>query len=76
MILIQCIENVYGETVSAESDFMEERLLFKVDHFYIADQDEDGHLITQDEEGEPHIVADNHQFLSSDSWFSLHFKLA
>ncbi|MFX3617595.1 MAG: hypothetical protein ACE3JK_08700 [Sporolactobacillus sp.] len=76
MILIQCIENVYGETVDVGTDSLEERLLFKLDHFYIADQDEDGHLITQDEEGEPHIIADNHELLSADSWFSDHFKLA
>ncbi|MFT8363657.1 MAG: hypothetical protein ABF586_07850 [Sporolactobacillus sp.] len=76
MILIQCTENVYGETIDVGGDCLEERLLFKTSHFYIANQDEEGHLITQDEEGETHIVADNYQNLNSDSWFCDHFKLA
>ncbi|MFT8872982.1 MAG: hypothetical protein ABF868_11980 [Sporolactobacillus sp.] len=75
MILIQCIENVYGEAISAE-DCPEARLLFKARHFYMGDQDSEGHLVTQDEDGEPHIIADDCQRLKTDTWFNDHFTLA
>ncbi|MCO7176293.1 hypothetical protein ACFP7A_10435 [Sporolactobacillus kofuensis] len=75
MILVRCIKNVYGETVEGPLDLLEERLLFKVNNFYIAGQDKEGHLVTQDEEGEPHIIADNREILSGDSWFHEHFIL-
>ncbi|GAY74743.1 hypothetical protein NBRC111894_297 [Sporolactobacillus inulinus] len=41
----------------------------------MADQDKEGHLMTQDEEGEPHIIADSIELLSIDSWFHQHFVL-
>ncbi|GEB78254.1 hypothetical protein [Sporolactobacillus inulinus] len=75
MILVRCIKNVYGEAVDIPFDFMEARLLFKVNNFYMADQDKEGHLMTQDEEGEPHIIADSIELLSIDSWFHQHFVL-
>jgi hypothetical protein len=54
---------------------MESRLLFKVNNFYMAEQDNEGHLVTQDEEGEPHIIADSNEILSGGSWFHEHFVL-
>ncbi|MET1248634.1 MULTISPECIES: hypothetical protein [Sporolactobacillus] len=75
MVLIRCIKNVYGETVEIPTDFMESRLLFKVNNFYMAEQDNEGHLVTQDEEGEPHIIADSNEILSGGSWFHEHFVL-
>ncbi|RYM05552.1 hypothetical protein EWH99_06085 [Sporolactobacillus sp. THM7-7] len=76
MVLIKCIKNVYGEAVDSSFVLLEERLLFKANNFYMADQDKDGHLITQDEEGEPHIIADYPELLGIDSWFHEHFMLA
>lgn len=73
--MVRCIKNVYGETVEVPLDFMEARLLFKVNNFYMAEQDKEGHLVTQDEEGEPHIIADSREILSGDSWFHEHFIL-
>ncbi|MCL1631297.1 hypothetical protein M3N64_04950 [Sporolactobacillus sp. CPB3-1] len=75
MILVRCIKNVYGEAVGIPSELMDVHLLFKVNHFYIADQDNEGHLVTQDEEGEPHIIADSNEILQGDSWFHEHFML-
>lgn len=75
MILVRCIQNVYGETADVALDLIEDRLLFKVNNFYMAEQDGDGHLVTQDEEGEPHIIADSREVLSNDSWFHEHFIL-
>ncbi|WP_240697234.1 hypothetical protein ABNN70_04850 [Sporolactobacillus sp. Y61] len=57
-------------------DLLEERLLFRKDHFYMADQDGEGHLLTQDEEGEPHVIADGTDILTGDSWFHEHFVVA
>jgi hypothetical protein len=54
---------------------MESRLLFKVNNFYMAEQDNEGHLVTQDEEGEPHIIADSNEILSGGSWFHEQFVL-
>lgn len=76
MILIRCIKNVYGETGDTALDLLEDRLLFKLNNFYMAETDDDGHLLTQDEEGEPHIIADGRDILSKDSWFHEHFVLA
>ncbi|GGL50138.1 hypothetical protein [Sporolactobacillus putidus] len=75
MILVRCIKNVYGETADIALDLLEDRLLFKLNNFYMAEQDEEGHLVTQDEEGEPHIIADGREVLNSDSWFREHFIL-
>ncbi|TGA98022.1 hypothetical protein E4665_10190 [Sporolactobacillus shoreae] len=76
MILIKCIKSVYGETGDTALDLLEDRLLFKLNNLYMAEQDEDGHLLTQDEEGEPHIIADSRDILTNDSWFHEHFVLA
>lgn len=75
MILIRCIKSVYGETGDTALDLLEERLLFKVNNFYMAEQDGAGHLLTQDEEGEPHVIADSSDILTGDSWFHEHFIL-
>lgn len=76
MILVQCIKNVYGEAVEASLILLEKRLLFKANHFYMVGLDPDGHLVTQDEEGEPHIIADSREGLNKDSWFCEHFMIA
>ncbi|MCI1859408.1 MAG: hypothetical protein LKI80_14860 [Sporolactobacillus sp.] len=76
MILIQCVKDVYGETGEPPLDLLEERPLFKKRNFYMADTDGHGHLITQDEDGEPHVIADGRDILTGDSWFHEHFVLA
>jgi hypothetical protein len=76
MILVRCIKNVYGNTGDAARDLLEARLLFRADYLYMADHDGNGHLLTQDEEGQPHVIADGQDMLSGDSWFHEHFTVA
>ncbi|RYL95096.1 hypothetical protein EWI07_03475 [Sporolactobacillus sp. THM7-4] len=75
MILVRCIKDVYGGAIDCSYNLLEDRLLFKASHFYMAEQDKDGFLVTQDEEGEPHIIADSREMIGGDSWFHEHFIL-
>ncbi|HET7577759.1 MAG TPA: hypothetical protein VFK33_00640 [Bacillales bacterium] len=73
MELVQCIENVYAHPSEwLEAD--QKRILFKKGHVYPVFLDPP-YWLTQDEEGERHIIADDDgRDLETDPWFSVHFR--
>ena len=72
MELVQCIQNVYARSYDwIESD--RGRLLFKNGHVYPVFR-EPPYWMTQDEEGERHIIADDCEEIWEDDWFSIHFR--
>lgn len=72
MELVQCIQNVYAHPFDRmESD--RQRLLFKLGHVYPVFY-ESPYWMTQDEESERHIIADDCEEIWEDHWFSLHFR--
>ncbi|HEU5140610.1 MAG TPA: hypothetical protein VFT51_11590 [Bacillales bacterium] len=73
MELVQCIQTVYA----SEHEWIEpdhDRILFRKGHVYPVFP-EPPYWLTQDEEGERHIIADGREEISEDPWFSMHFQV-
>lgn len=74
MELAQCIKNIYAHSYTETwINPDKERLLFKEGNVYPVFA-ESVYWMTQDEEGERHIIADLYDDMGQDPWFARHFR--
>lgn len=73
MELVQCIQNIYARSCYDWIDTGRQRVLFKKGNVYPVFQ-KSVYWMTQDEEGERHIIADLYEEISEDPWFAVHFQ--
>lgn len=73
MELVECTQSIYARSYYDWIEPETKRLLFKKGHVYPVFQ-ESQYWMTQDEDGERHIIADQYENISEDPWFALHFR--